>query len=274
MSGNSFSSGIGESSVGGEGTASSGSGSGAGAAGGEESGFNIQEQGESGSGGGFFAEENVGESGGSSMGHAGSGAEFGTGDGQSFGGGEGGMPGNGSDGFFASNGTGSESGSGSQGAMGGEGGSGLEHDPNHQPYHGDPSMGGGSGSAMSGMNQQEARLADFHETEDLQDIHFAYDQYDLTEDSKEVLRANADWLKQNPDARIEIQGHCDERGTNNYNLGLGERRAISTMKFLAALGVESSRIFTISYGEEKPFCFDSNDACWEQNRRAHFMVAR
>ncbi len=289
MSGSNFSSGIGESGVGGEGAASSGGdGSGMASGGGQDSGFNIQEQGESGSGGGFFVEENVGESGSgqAGSGQAGSGADFSAGEGQSFGGGENGsLPGNGSDGFFASEGSGGNGsgdntfGSGSHsgpGAMG-EGGSPLEHDKNHQPYHLGPdgvaSSGSSSGGSFEGMSQQEARLADFRETDDLSDIHFAYDKYDLTEESKQVLRANADWLKQNPSARIEIQGHCDERGTNNYNLGLGERRALSTMKFLAALGVDSSRIFTISYGEEKPFCFDSNDACWEQNRRAHFMVA-
>jgi len=86
------------------------------------------------------------------------------------------------------------------------------------------------------MSQEEARLANFVETNDLQDIKFAYDKYDLTEESKQVLRANADWLRSNSNARIEIQGHCDERGTNNYNLGLGERRAISTKKIPHRIG--------------------------------------
>ena len=74
--------------------------------------------------------------------------------------------------------------------------------------------------------------------------------------------------------RIKISGHCDERGTNNYNIALGERRAHSTKKFLVSQGIDSSRVNTISYGEEKPFCFDSNETCWFQNRRAHFMVAK
>ena len=106
----------------------------------------------------------------------------------------------------------------------------------------------------------------------LQDIHFPFDQFDLNETSKQALRQNANMLRDNPEVRVEIQGHCDQRGTNNYNLGLGERRATSTKKFLMALGIEGHRLSTISYGEEKPFCFDNNDDCWRQNRRSHFMT--
>jgi len=106
----------------------------------------------------------------------------------------------------------------------------------------------------------------------LQDIHFTFDRFDLDESSKQALRLNANMLRDNPEVNVEIQGHCDERGTNNYNLGLGERRATSTKNFLMALGIESHRLNTISYGEEKPFCFDSNDECWRQNRRSHFMT--
>ncbi|MBN4077704.1 peptidoglycan-associated lipoprotein Pal [Nitrospina gracilis] len=121
---------------------------------------------------------------------------------------------------------------------------------------------------------QEARLKSFHATADLKDIHFNFDQYDLDSNSKKVLEENATFLKGNPGMRVEIQGHCDERGTNNYNIALGERRAHSTKKYLVAQGVASSRVNIISYGEEKPFCSDSNENCWFQNRRAHFMVAR
>ena len=106
----------------------------------------------------------------------------------------------------------------------------------------------------------------------LQDIQFSFDQFDLDESSKQTLRLNANMLRDNPEVKVEIQGHCDERGTNNYNLGLGERRATSTKNFLMALGIEGHRMNTISYGEEKPFCFDTNDDCWRQNRRSHFMT--
>jgi peptidoglycan-associated lipoprotein len=121
---------------------------------------------------------------------------------------------------------------------------------------------------------QEARLQSFHATDDLKDIHFNFDQYDLDSNSKKVLEQNATYLKSNPDMRVEIQGHCDERGTNNYNIALGERRAHSTKKYLVAQGVNSHRVNIISYGEEKPFCSDSNENCWHQNRRAHFLVAK
>lgn len=121
---------------------------------------------------------------------------------------------------------------------------------------------------------QEARLHSFHATDDLKDIHFNFDQYGLDSNSKKVLEKNATYLKSKPDLRVEIQGHCDERGTNNYNIALGERRAHSTKKYLVAQGVNSHQVNIISYGEEKPFCSDSNENCWHQNRRAHFMVAK
>ncbi|MCZ6512992.1 MAG: OmpA family protein [Nitrospinae bacterium] len=120
---------------------------------------------------------------------------------------------------------------------------------------------------------QEARVLPFQDETQLQDVHFEYDQDSLDSKTKVILRSNADWLKQNPNARVEIQGHADERGSNNYNLGLGERRALQTKKFLIAVGVDESRLYTISYGEEKPFCFQSNENCWWENRRAHFTVA-
>ncbi len=121
---------------------------------------------------------------------------------------------------------------------------------------------------------QEARvLPDFKDEQQLQDIHFEYDRDKLDSTTQTILRANAEWLKKNPNARVEIQGHADERGTNNYNLGLGERRALQTKKFMVNLGIDESRLYTISYGEEKPFCFDSNENCWWENRRAHFTVA-
>lgn len=120
---------------------------------------------------------------------------------------------------------------------------------------------------------EEARLLTFEPTANVEDVYFAFDSFDLDQKSKDRLRANVEWLKQNPNAKVEIQGHCDERGTNNYNLGLGERRALATKKFLASQGIDESRLHTISYGEEKPFCFESNENCWWRNRRAHFMIS-
>jgi len=131
----------------------------------------------------------------------------------------------------------------------------------------------GTSAPESDPVADEARLLSFKSETKLQDIHFEFDRYDLDDRTKQVLQQNATWLRDNPNARVEIQGHCDERGTNNYNLGLGERRAIATKKYLVALGVDASRLYTISYGEEKPFCLESNEMCWHDNRRAHFMVA-
>jgi len=130
---------------------------------------------------------------------------------------------------------------------------------------------GDSGSGSGGLD--EARTLPFKDTSSLQDIYFRFDKYDLDDTSRGTLRQNASYLKSNSGAVIEIQGHCDERGTNNYNIALGERRAHSTKMYLVSLGISARRIHTISYGEERPFCFDSNDACWLKNRRAHFRIS-
>ena len=138
------------------------------------------------------------------------------------------------------------------------------------------SNGGNNGGNNGGSNggSQDPRLQSYHATAELKDIHFNFDQYDLDSNTKKMLEENATYLKSHPDMRVEIQGHCDERGTNNYNIALGERRAHSTKKYLMDQGIDSSRMNIISYGEEKPFCSDSNENCWYQNRRAHFMVAK
>jgi|TARA_B100001964_G_C14133547_1_gene554084 peptidoglycan-associated lipoprotein len=124
--------------------------------------------------------------------------------------------------------------------------------------------------------ERDARLSDleFKSTNDLQDIYFQFDQYDLDDTSREILTKNASFLKtKNPAAKIEIQGHCDERGTNNYNISLAEHRVQSTKAYLVSLGVDPKRIHTISFGEDKPLCFDRNETCWSKNRRAHFRIS-
>ena len=140
------------------------------------------------------------------------------------------------------------------------------------PFGNSNSSGGNSGSSESGI--QESRLRSFKVSTNLKDIHFKFDKYDLDSDSKRILQGNAEFLKSNQDLQVEIQGHSDERGTNNYNIALGERRAHSTKKYLVSQGVDSSNVNVISYGEEKPFCFSSDETCWFQNRRAHFMVSK
>lgn len=106
------------------------------------------------------------------------------------------------------------------------------------------------------------------------DIHFDFDRYDIKDNDKATLKTIADFMIQNGDISIRIEGHCDERGTNEYNLGLGDRRAGATKSYLMTLGVPSSRILTISYGEERPLCTRSDEGCWAQNRRAHFTAAQ
>jgi peptidoglycan-associated lipoprotein len=106
----------------------------------------------------------------------------------------------------------------------------------------------------------------------LADIYFDFDRSDIRPDARQVLEGNASWLKANGRSRIKIEGHCDERGTTEYNLALGQRRAEATKRFLVALGIDASRLSTISYGEERPTCTDHHEGCWSQNRRSHFMV--
>lgn len=99
-------------------------------------------------------------------------------------------------------------------------------------------------------------------------IYFGLDQYNVDAEDQETLRSQAQWLAQNPGARIIIEGHADERGTRDYNLALGERRANAAKNYLASIGVDSSRITTISYGKERPVALGSDEAAWAQNRRA------
>jgi len=106
----------------------------------------------------------------------------------------------------------------------------------------------------------------------LKDVFFDYDSYGLRADARQVLKANADWLKQNPSARVEVEGHCDERGTSEYNLALGAKRAQSAKDYLATLGIAGDRLSTISYGEEIQVCKQANEDCWRQNRRARFVT--
>jgi peptidoglycan-associated lipoprotein len=105
----------------------------------------------------------------------------------------------------------------------------------------------------------------------LRDVHFAFDSYELDEQARQTLRDSAEWLKDNPKTRVEIEGHCDERGTVEYNLALGAKRAKAAKDYLSALGVSADRMSTISYGEELPLCSEHTEACWAENRRCHFV---
>ena len=114
--------------------------------------------------------------------------------------------------------------------------------------------------------------AEFKSISELRDVFFDFDRYALKPEGAKTLDASIAWLKANPSALILIEGHCDERGTNAYNLVLGERRAKAAHEYLVARGVAAARIQTISYGEERPACTERNEACWSRNRRAHFLA--
>ena len=105
-----------------------------------------------------------------------------------------------------------------------------------------------------------------------EDVLFDYDKYDVKDSYKAEMQAVAAWLTKNSSATLSVEGHCDDRGTNEYNLALGDRRAKSVKDLLISLGVPSSRIETISYGEEKPACAEQSEDCWAKNRRAHFVI--
>jgi len=120
------------------------------------------------------------------------------------------------------------------------------------------------------MVSEPAREMAAFDVSDLIDVFFALDKSDLNSEWRDNLANNAKLLKAASGVKIVIEGHCDERGTNEYNLGLGERRASAVKNYLVSLGVSASRIKTVSYGEEKPFAAGYNEAAWKQNRRAHF----
>lgn len=118
-----------------------------------------------------------------------------------------------------------------------------------------------------------ARLNDYLVKQGLLgDVFFEYDKADLRDDARERLSRNSDWLRSHAEFEVTIEGHCDERGTNEYNLALGARRSGSARDYIVSLGVASGRIRSISYGEERPQCTSSTESCWSMNRRAHFVV--
>jgi peptidoglycan-associated lipoprotein len=120
-----------------------------------------------------------------------------------------------------------------------------------------------------------ARLAppaEFTPNDNLKAIFFDFDKADIRKGDAEILRASAQWLKDHPSELLLIEGHCDPRGTNEYNLALGERRARAAMNFLTAAGVATSRMSVVSYGEERPVCQEANEACWQKDRRAFFLT--
>ncbi len=106
----------------------------------------------------------------------------------------------------------------------------------------------------------------------LRDVQFEFNSYQLSEQAKEVLTANAEWIKAHPNANVTIEGHCDDRGTQAYNYVLGEKRAIRTKAYLASLGVDANQLQTMTFGKDNPACRESSESCYQQNRRAHLVL--
>jgi peptidoglycan-associated lipoprotein len=137
---------------------------------------------------------------------------------------------------------------------------------------GSSAAGGTSTAPPAGSAASRPNPRDFVAVPDVEDIPFDFDKYDIRPDAARILDANARWMKANPGALVLIEGHADERGTNEYNLALGERRAKAAMNYLVGQGLPASRFTVISYGEEWPVCQEKNQACWDRNRRAHFLA--
>ena len=167
-------------------------------------------------------------------------------------------------------GTAATAGGGSTGAGGAAGG-------------GTAGVGGvGSGAAGQGGNVSVGGTTlptgptptEFAEATALKDVHFDFDRSEIVAGEAETLNANATWLKANARTMVLIEGHCDERGTNEYNLALGQRRASAARDYLVSKGVDARRISLISYGKERPLCSEQGEGCWARNRRAHFLIKR
>jgi peptidoglycan-associated lipoprotein len=135
------------------------------------------------------------------------------------------------------------------------------------------SSSGGEGEAPSPQSEQTKETpTGFQPAPELSDIFFAYDQSFLSEEAQSILERNAGWLRSHSEPQILVEGHCDERGSVEYNLALGERRAQSVKDYLINMGIGKDRLYTISYGKERPFAFGHTEEAWAQNRRAHFLL--
>ena len=124
----------------------------------------------------------------------------------------------------------------------------------------------------AGNSAQKNVMPTLSAGETLNSVFFDYDKYSLSKAAQKILIKNADWLKKDPSLKIQLEGYCDERGTNNYNLALGVKRAHKVKRELEVLGIDKDRMLTVSYGEEKPFCSERTESCWSQNRRVQFLI--
>lgn len=136
---------------------------------------------------------------------------------------------------------------------------------------GENGMGAGGGSSLA--QAQNGTLGSGAQGP-LSDIHFDYNDSTIRGQDGEILKSNAQWLQSHPNSRVQIEGHCDDRGSEEYNIALGARRAQAAKDYLSTLGIASDRMSTISYGKELPLCSEETEDCWAQNRRDHFVVSQ
>ena len=158
---------------------------------------------------------------------------------------------------------------------GGSGLRGLDKNPSEERVGG---AGGGTmlakadpGSLSRQMEEMRAEQA-ASAAAGLRDVFFSYDSWTISEDARQALSRDADWMKTNLSTAIKVEGHCDERGTSAYNLVLGEKRAKAVRNYLVELGVSANRLSVVSYGKERPFCGEHAESCYQQNRRGHLVV--
>jgi peptidoglycan-associated lipoprotein len=127
---------------------------------------------------------------------------------------------------------------------------------------------GSAGRQMDEIRAEQAASA----AAGLRDVFFAFDSFSISEEGRQALSRNAEWMKSNPSAQLKVEGHCDERGTSAYNLVLGEKRAKAVRNYLVELGVAANHLSVVSYGKERPFCKAHAESCYGQNRRGHVVV--
>lgn len=122
------------------------------------------------------------------------------------------------------------------------------------------------------LQEQEARASQLREVFVNQDIHFDYDRYDLSAEAKQTLNDKAEYMRGNPALMVIVEGHCDERGSNAYNMALGEKRSKAAAAYLEAMGIAPNRLETVSYGEERPLVMGTSEEAYAANRRGHFVI--
>jgi peptidoglycan-associated lipoprotein len=130
-----------------------------------------------------------------------------------------------------------------------------------------------TGGGVAAPTGQPAGISELFE-QNVRDAFFDFNKADIRPDARNALTKDAEFLRSYPTVHVTIEGHCDERGSTEYNLGLGQRRAQASKNYLVSLGISADRIDTVSWGKERPFCNESTEDCWQQNRRGHFVMAK